>query len=308
VNLREFGNAELVAHIKALVEAQKKLDFEILEALQEVIRRKLYLLHGFPNLASYCQEVFGLSEDAAWKRSQVARTAIFFPEIMDLLKEGKTHITHLALIAPQITEANSDKILNFLPGASKRDLKLFLHNIMADGTIIDREPTIELKLDCTKEFLEKLNRARSLLSCAGATQMEVLESALDALLSKIDPVEKAKRAEKRSEKKVDTTPEAEATACAGAVPKSIPAKTKHSLFTNSPQCSYVSPEGRGCTATTHLQIDHVQMKCRGGSNDRSNLRLLCAEHNLYEAEKHLGKEYIKQKISSATHSKSVVLN
>jgi len=153
----------------------------------------------------------------------------------------------------------------------------------------------------------EMDRAHSLLNCAGATKEEVLELALDALLSKIDPVEKAKRAEKRAEKKTTSVADVP-TDCTGATSKPIPAKTKHQLFRNNPQCSYVSPAGRRCNATTYLQIDHIQMRCRNGTNDPKNLRLLCSEHNLYEAEKHLGQEYIKQKISSATHTKSVVLN
>jgi hypothetical protein len=167
---------------------------------------------------------------------------------MDLLNAGKTHVSQIAMLASNITQANADKILTFLPGATNED---------------------------------------------------VLSDALDELLSKIDPIEKAKRAEKKVNKENSDVP----FACPGAVSKTIPAKTKHLLFANKPQCAFTSWNGKRCEATTHLQIDHIQMRCRGGTNKISNLRLLCAEHNLLEAERHLGKKYISDKILQ-----SVVLN
>jgi 5-methylcytosine-specific restriction endonuclease McrA len=54
------------------------------------------------------------------------------------------------------------------------------------------------------------------------------------------------------------------------------------------RCSYVGPDGRRCTATVALQVDHVLPIARGGASTRDNLRILCAEHNRLEAERMMG--------------------
>ncbi len=41
-----------------------------------------------------------------------------------------------------------------------------------------------------------------------------------------------------------------------------------------------------------VEIDHVQMWCRGGSHDLSNLRLLCRLHNQSFAALELGEKYM----------------
>jgi 5-methylcytosine-specific restriction endonuclease McrA len=65
----------------------------------------------------------------------------------------------------------------------------------------------------------------------------------------------------------------------------IPQATRDHVFhRDGERCTYVGPNGRRCTATTNLQIDHVVPFARGGTHEANNLRLLCAEHNRRGAE------------------------
>jgi hypothetical protein len=45
------------------------------------------------------------------------------------------------------------------------------------------------------------------------------------------------------------------------------------------QCEHVSSDGKRCTSRSHLDIDHILPASQGGTNDPSNLRVLCAAHN-----------------------------
>ena len=45
-------------------------------------RRRLHARHAYPSLFEYCTKVLGYSEDAAYKRTRVARAAIDRPEIL----------------------------------------------------------------------------------------------------------------------------------------------------------------------------------------------------------------------------------
>jgi hypothetical protein len=68
-------------------------------------------------------------------------------------------------------------------------------------------------------------------------------------------------------------------------------------------CTFVSPEGRRCRSRQLLQIHHEQPWARGGADTPDNLRLLCAEHNRWLAERDFGAEHIErareQRLASA---------
>ncbi len=60
------------------------------------------------------------------------------------------------------------------------------------------------------------------------------------------------------------------------------------------QCEFVSEStGRRCTAREHLELDHIKPLSLGGTDDEENLRVLCREHNLYEAERILGADVMR---------------
>ena len=46
--------------------------------------------------------------------------------------------------------------------------------------------------------------------------------------------------------------------------------------------------GRQCSETAGLALDHVKMFCKGGDHKLENLRLMCPAHNRYLAGKGLG--------------------
>ena len=54
------------------------------------------------------------------------------------------------------------------------------------------------------------------------------------------------------------------------------------------RCTWTDERGRRCSETHFLQIDHREPHCLGGQRDMTNLRLLCAAHNAFEASRRLG--------------------
>jgi hypothetical protein len=60
------------------------------------------------------------------------------------------------------------------------------------------------------------------------------------------------------------------------------------------RCTYVAEDGHHCEATAFLELDHVEPKARGGSNDVRNLRVRCRAHNQFWAEQAFGRERVEQ--------------
>ncbi len=65
---------------------------------------------------------------------------------------------------------------------------------------------------------------------------------------------------------------------------------KVSVFKNSGgRCEYIdSKTKRRCESRHLLEIDHIQPRARGGTNELQNLRILCRSHNLFAAQKIFG--------------------
>ncbi len=118
----------------------------------------------------------------------------------------------------------------------------------------------------------------------------VFQAGLEALLKKHEPQQKL--ATKR------TAPVAKANARPSKNPGYVSRDMNRQVFTRDGfRCVYVAPDGRRCTATTQLQVDHVQPKALGGSSsDLKQLRTLCATHNAWMARQVFGNAFIDRKI------------
>jgi hypothetical protein len=68
---------------------------------------------------------------------------------------------------------------------------------------------------------------------------------------------------------------------------------------DSGQCTFVSPEGRRCSAQGFLEVHHHEPFARGGDATVDNLRLSCRAHNLFLAEQDYGRDYVREKVAEA---------
>jgi hypothetical protein len=111
--------------------------------------------------------------------------------------------------------------------------------------------------------------------------------------------------EERVQMTCDEHAEAEVAADAehpASLPKSryVPRKVLREVFArDAGQCTFVSAEGRRCSAREFLEVHHHEPFARGGEASIDNLRLSCRAHNQYLAELDCGRSYILEKISEA---------
>jgi 5-methylcytosine-specific restriction endonuclease McrA len=54
--------------------------------------------------------------------------------------------------------------------------------------------------------------------------------------------------------------------------------------------------GKRCNSTWDLEIDHIVPYAGGGDNSPENLRLLCRKHNMHQAERIYGTEFMKNRL------------
>jgi 5-methylcytosine-specific restriction endonuclease McrA len=90
--------------------------------------------------------------------------------------------------------------------------------------------------------------------------------------------------------------DAKSEATGSTTTRHIPAAVRAEVFQrDGGQCAFMTDDGKRCECREALQYDHVVPLSQGGRTSVDNLRLLCAAHNQYEADRKLGRGFMEQK-------------
>src|SRR6188768_1511794 len=86
-----------------------------------------------------------------------------------------------------------------------------------------------------------------------------------------------------------------------------PAAVMRAVFLrDGQQCSYVSPDGRRCSARRCLELDHVEPWAVGGESTMENLRLRCRAHNQRYARQYYGKARVEAAVQHARRRRAAI--
>ena len=149
-----------------------------------------------------------------------------------------------------------------------------------------------LQFSVRPAFMNRLNRLKALAwhrLPANASLEQVFELALDLASDTIDPVKRNERRALKSQAETKKTKQAPRMSSAHSN-RHIAASVRDSVFErDGSRCTFVGAGGHRCESRTALQVDHVVPVARGGPGRSENLRLLCAQHNRFEAERLMGR-------------------
>jgi len=121
-NPKSLTDDELVAAIRRLVGQRSELIAELVEHIAEFDARRLYAKHACSSTFAFCQRL-GLSESQSYKHMAVAKAARSYPVIIELLRAGETHLSHLVVLTKHLNEANHRELLMAAKGKSKRQVE-----------------------------------------------------------------------------------------------------------------------------------------------------------------------------------------
>jgi len=272
----KMTNSELVSKLNLLVREERRITDEILQLVREADRRRLYLELGYPNIYDWLEKGFGYSRGAAARRIQAARLLEAVPEARAKLEEGTLNLSSLAQVQSATKKAGREdlreELVNKVEGKSTEEVKRILAAEFPEQKPKEtlrsvNEEEARLTIVLGEGDVANLKRAQELLSHAlpNANYADVVAYALKMLVEKKAP-EKKSAADTRSVK-------------------------KQVLRRAEGRCEYKDEKsGRVCGSRHQVEVDHIVPKALGGSDDPGNLRCLCKQHNLFEAERKLGKE------------------
>ncbi len=92
-NVKKLSNAQLLSQTKNLVQKERQVNVLVLQHLQEIESRKLYLKRGFPSLFEYAIKELGYSHSAAYRRIKAMRLCRDIPQATSKIKTGNLNLT-----------------------------------------------------------------------------------------------------------------------------------------------------------------------------------------------------------------------
>ena len=84
---------QLLSQTKNLVQKERQVNVLVLQHLQEIESRKLYLKRGFPSLFEYAIKELGYSHSAAYRRIKAMRLCRDIPQATSKIKTGNLNLT-----------------------------------------------------------------------------------------------------------------------------------------------------------------------------------------------------------------------
>jgi hypothetical protein len=256
--LEKLKDSELHLNLKNLVVRERELLYEILLHIAEVDRRKLYLAMAYPSLWEYMLSL-GYSESSAYRRIQAGRLLNRVPEIGIKIEEGSINLSQ-ACELEKFEQKHLPKLIEKLEYKSKRETQIILAQELdlpikhVETQKAQKDESIRIELTFTKEEWGQIKAAKDLLSHT------LKDQDTKTLINHLVTKELRKSQKSTSAAKV--------------------------ILNRDKTCQFKDPRThKQCNSKHLLQVDHIQPKYAGGSDDQSNLRILCAHHNRYRYEK-----------------------
>jgi len=122
-NFEVLSRVDLAVNLKSLVKREKDLTLEILDHLQEIFRRKLFLEMGYTSLFAFLTEEIGYCAGTAQLRIQTLRALNTVPQNRERVMNNEVSLNTLAKTQSFINNENKYLINQSAPLLSQEDKK-----------------------------------------------------------------------------------------------------------------------------------------------------------------------------------------
>lgn len=121
-----LSDEELERSLSSLASAEAEATADIVEHIAEFERRRLFAPKSFPSMFAYCTRILGYSEGAAYLRIYAGRLSTQYPEILELLRTRRVHLTAIRTVGPHLSPTNSGRLLAGTCAKTERELKFLI--------------------------------------------------------------------------------------------------------------------------------------------------------------------------------------
>src|SRR6188768_1833978 len=266
--LKSLADDELLAELSSIVGRRNQITAQFLAYLAELDERQLFLDLGFASLFEYCVERLGLCESTAGRHIAAARVCRNHPELFARVASGALHASALSLLRKHLTPENAAELFELCEHRSMRRIEELLAARFPRPDVRD----LVRRLPAQARLTPGVER--------GSEQQPTEAPSSETTTIRQQVFEPRRR-------------------CPAAVARAV-------FLRDGRQCSYVSPEGRRCSARRCLELDHVNPRAVGGDNTIENLRLRCRAHNQRYARQCFGKACVDAAVQRARRQRAVL--
>ncbi len=295
--LTQLSDRDLWTSALSANAARRKATALLLAHLAVIEARELHVLRGYSSMFDFCVRGLGMSEGTAHRAISGTRAAHRYPLVLEMLADGRLHLSGLSLLAPHLTAENHEKLLEEAAGKTKASIRAVLARwfpkpdvpdrvqplspegeqgrLGLDGAPAGSRPRVEplseerfgVHFTASARLRDKLEHARNLMSHVSRELEVVIERALDALIRELENKQWGKTDRPRRSR--------------GTKDGSPSRKDKREVYErDDAQCAFVSEDGVRCTSKAFLQYDHTLPRALGGSGKADESRLLCQRAQL----------------------------
>ena len=326
-DLTNLSDTDLLTRMPALVLAERAAAADVLEHLVEIDVRRLYLDQACGSLNAYCIERLGYSEDAAFKRVRVVRTAHSVPRMLDELRRGAIHLTGLFVLAPHLKDENADALFAEARGKSRSEIEHLLARwfpkpdvppkVMPLGkpgggvlrpAVGPSGPQGQFARPGTdtseRPRVEPLSAERYRIEFTASAEFYAkLEEAKQLLSHTLPSGDLAQLFERALDELINREVKRRMGAGKPRKPRALRVGSRHVPLEvarkvwerDGAQCSFVDTEGRRCKERRFLTLEHDQPFALSGQPTVENISLLCSAHNAHTARLVFGEAFVAEK-------------
>jgi hypothetical protein len=122
-SFHSLSDEDLLQRLTDLVSQTKRLEADLVAHIAEVDERRLYAIRACSSMFTYAVEVLHLSEHEAYERITAARASRKYPQLLEMLADGRLHLSGLGKLAPHLTDQNCLELLDRAAHKTKRQIE-----------------------------------------------------------------------------------------------------------------------------------------------------------------------------------------
>jgi hypothetical protein len=150
--LKAVPDDALLQSLQQLLSDSRGKEADIVAHIGEVDERRLFAREAYPSMFVYCTRALHLSEAEAYLRLTVARASREHPVLLDMLADGRLHLTGIVRLVPYLTLENREVLLERATHLSKREILELLAELFPRPdvpAVIRKLPTLPVAADAS---------------------------------------------------------------------------------------------------------------------------------------------------------------
>jgi hypothetical protein len=323
----QVSDDELLRRLSSLLGDSRRVEADLVDHIAEVDDRRLYAREACPSMFAYCTDVLHLSEAEAGLRISVARAVREHPSILEMLADGRLHLSGIAMLRRHLTAENSTIVLERAAHRSKSQIEGLLAELAPRPdvpAVIRKLPVAPAPARAAAPSLfvsDAQHRPDGVASTvtsapviqplaperfkvqftAGAElrrKLERLQKLMSADLAQIIDRAVTEKLERLERKRFGLTKSPRQSSLPEDKPTTdryVPAALKRAVcIRDEGRCRYTDAAGQRCKERDWLEYHHRFPYALGGQHTLRDVCLMCHAHNQYEADRDFGRALMAQ--------------